>query len=120
MFNFISSAYASDVATTTGDSAMSMMGMGGDMTQTMVMLGVFAVLVYFILLRPQNKRVKAHRDLITGLEVGDEVTINGGIMGRVTKLTDDFISLSIADNVEIKCQRQSVTAVLPKGTLKTI
>jgi preprotein translocase subunit YajC len=115
MFNFISSAYASDAATTAGA-----MGMGGDMTQTMVMLGVFAVLVYFILLRPQNKRVKAHRDLITGLEVGDEVTINGGIMGRVTKLTDDFISLSIADNVEIKCQRQAVTAVLPKGTLKTI
>lgn len=114
MIDFISSAYASDAAT-----GASMMG-GGDMTQTMIMLAVFAVLVYFILLRPQNKRVKAHRDLISGLEVGDEVAINGGILGRVTKVASDFITLNIADNVEIKCQRQAVTTVLPKGTLKTI
>ena len=107
MLDFISSAYAE-----TGAAA------GGDLTQTLVMLAVFAVLIYFILLRPQNKRVKAHRDLVAGIQVGDEITINGGILGRVTKLADDFITVSVADNVEIKCQRQAVTTVLPKGTLK--
>lgn len=114
MLDFISTAYA-EAATTAPEAGAPM---GGDLTQTLVMLAVFAVLIYFILLRPQNKRVKAHRDLISSLEVGDEVAINGGILGKVSKLADDFITISIADNVEIRCQRQAVTAVLPKGTLK--
>jgi preprotein translocase subunit YajC len=112
---FFSTAYAAEVAADT--TAAGALG-GGDLYSTMLMLGVFAVLVYFMLLRPQNKRLKAHRDLVSSLEVGDEVVINGGIMGKITKMTDDFVSLSIADNVEIKCQRQAITTVLPKGTIK--
>jgi len=110
--DFISTAYAAE-------AAADAVGAGsGDLYSTMLMLGVFAVLVYFMLLRPQNKRLKAHRDLVSSIEVGDEVVINGGIMGKITKLTDDFVFLNIADNVEIKCQRQAITTVLPKGTLK--
>lgn len=110
---FISTAYAAaDVA--------SPMAPEGGLMNTVFMLAIFAVLVYFILLRPQNKRMKAHRDLVANLDAGDEVAINGGMLGKVVRIKDDFLTVQIADGVEVKCQRQAVTMVLPKDTLKSI
>jgi preprotein translocase subunit YajC len=85
-----------------------------------LMIGVFILVFYFLIWRPQNKRAKEHRQLVSSLEKGDEVVITGGILGKITQIADDFILLNIAEGVEIKVQRQAVAASLPKGTLKTI
>ncbi len=80
------------------------------------MIVIFAAF-YFLLIRPQQKRQKAHTQLVAGLSVGDEVITAGGILGKVTAVTDHYASLQIADNVEIKIQKSTVSAVVPKGTM---
>ena len=72
------------------------------------------------MIRPENKRRKTHQDVLASLEVGEEIVTAGGILGKVSKLTDQYIELSIADNTKIKIQKTSISAVLPKGTLKSI
>ncbi len=72
------------------------------------------------MIRPENKRRKTHQDMLASLEVGEEIVTAGGILGKVSKLTDQYIELSIADNTKIKIQKTSISAVLPKGTLKSI
>lgn len=81
---------------------------------------VMFVVFYFFLIRPQSKRAKEHKNMLGGLTKGDEVVTSGGILGRVSKVTDDFIVVEIADKLEIKVQKQAITATLPKGTLKNI
>ena len=85
-----------------------------------VFLGGFILLFYFLLWRPQSKRAKEHRNLISSLDKGDEVVTNGGIAGRIVRVKDDFVVLQIADGVEIKVQKVAVAAALPKGTLKEV
>ncbi|WP_456269463.1 preprotein translocase subunit YajC [Kushneria sp. AK178] len=85
-----------------------------------VMLVGFVLIFYFLLWRPQSKRAKAHKKLMSELSQGDEVTISGGLMGRLTKVGDEFISLEIAEGTEVNVQKSSVISVLPKGTLKSI
>jgi len=80
------------------------------------MLVIFAAF-YFLLIRPQQKRQKAHTQLIAGLAVGDEVLTAGGILGKVTAVSEHYATLHIAHNVEIKIQKSTVSAVVPKGTL---
>jgi preprotein translocase subunit YajC len=80
----------------------------------------FVIIFYFLLLRPQSKRAKEHRQLVSNLAKGDEVITSGGILGKITKITDDFISVSIAEGVEITLQRQAISTVVPKGTLKSL
>ena len=75
---------------------------------------------YFLLLRPQNKRAKEHKQLVDGLAKGDEVVINGGLMGRVTSVDEQFAQLEIAKDVLVKVQKSAISASLPKGTLKAI
>jgi preprotein translocase subunit YajC len=77
------------------------------------------VLFYFMLIRPQMKRQKEHKNMVAEMAKGDEVITNGGLLGKITKLGDDFLSLTIADGVEVKVQRQQVSAVVPKGTIKS-
>lgn len=72
------------------------------------------------MIRPENKRRKTHQDMLASLEVGEEIVTAGGILGKVSKLTDQYIELSIADNTKIKIQKTSISAILPKGTLKSI
>ena len=84
------------------------------------MLVVFGVVFYFLIWRPQSKRQKEHKTLMSALAVGDEVVTGGGILGKITKVTDDFISVEISKDVEIKVQKHFVTSTLPKGTLKSI
>ncbi|SDU23732.1 preprotein translocase subunit YajC [Halopseudomonas salegens] len=80
----------------------------------------FLVIFYLMIWRPQAKRAKEHKNLIGGLSVGDEVVTGGGILGKIKKVTDEFIVLEVADGQELKFQKGSVVAALPKGTLKAI
>ena len=87
---------------------------------TLFLLFGFMILIYFLMIRPENKRRKSHQDMLASLEVGEEIVTAGGILGKVSKLTDQYIELSIADSTKIKIQKTSISAVLPKGTLKSI
>ena len=87
---------------------------------TLFLLFGFMILIYFLMIRPENKRRKTHQDMLASLEVGEEIVTAGGILGKVSKLTDQYIELSISDNTKIKIQKTSISAVLPKGTLKSI
>lgn len=78
------------------------------------------VLFYFILIRPQMKRAKEHRNMVAELASGDEVVTNGGLLGRINKVGDSFLSLELAQGVEVKLQKHAVSAVLPKGTIKSV
>ncbi|KAA0695020.1 preprotein translocase subunit YajC [Halopseudomonas laoshanensis] len=80
----------------------------------------FLVIFYLMIWRPQAKRAKEHKNLLGGLTVGDEVVTGGGILGKVKKVTDEFIVLEVGDGQELKFQKGSVVAALPKGTLKAI
>jgi preprotein translocase subunit YajC len=83
------------------------------------MVAIFVVF-YFLAIRPQRKRQKEHADMVAALAKGDEVVTTSGILGKVLKVEEDFLLLQVADNVELKFQKVSVHAVLPKGTLKSI
>ena len=78
------------------------------------------VLLYFLMIRPQMKRSKEQKQMIEALQKGDEVIAAGGVLGRVTRIADAYVSLEIAPNTEISVQKAAVQTVLPKGTLKSI
>jgi preprotein translocase subunit YajC len=80
---------------------------------------MFAVL-YFIMIRPQMKRQKEHRNMLAAMSKGDEVVTNGGIVGKVTKVGDAYVGVEIAEGTEITVQKSSVTTILPKGTIKSL
>ena len=84
-----------------------------------VLVGVIFLGMYFLLFRPQMKRAKEHRELVAKLQKGDEVLTGGGLAGRIEDLGESFVTIEIADRVSIKVQRGAITAVLPKGTLKS-
>lgn len=86
--------------------------------QPLIMLGVFFVVFWFFLIRPQMKRAKEHRELVAKLAKGDEVIAAGGIAGRIDELGEHFVTVEIADGVKIKVQRGAIATVLPKGSLK--
>ena len=79
-----------------------------------ILFGIF----YFMLIRPQMKRAKEQRAMIAALGKGDEVLTNGGVLGRIDDIADQFVTLEIAPGVIVKLQKQAISAVLPKGTLK--
>lgn len=82
---------------------------------------LFMVLIfYFMIIRPQNKRNKELKNLLGSLNKGDEVSLSGGMLGKITKVTDDYVVVEVAPNMEISFQKGAVTATLPKGTLKNI
>ncbi len=83
-----------------------------------IMIGVIFVLFYFMLIRPQNKRAKEHRQLLEQLQKGDEVVVAGGILAQIVAIEEQQLQVNIAKGVEINVQRSSVTTVLPKGSLK--
>jgi preprotein translocase subunit YajC len=76
------------------------------------------VVFYFLLIRPQAKRAKEHKAMVSALAVGDEVVMNGGMLGKVTEAGDQFLTVEVADGVRVKIQRHTVASVLPKGTFK--
>ena len=107
---FIAEAYAAGAPAPAAPSAWSQI----------IMLGIFAVVFYFLLLRPQLKRQKEHKSLMDALQKGDEVVFAGGLVGTVTKVDGDFAVIELTSNVEVKVQRSAVVATLPKGTIKNI
>lgn len=88
--------------------------------ETLLLIGGMFVLMYFMIIRPQRKRQKEHRSLIDNLAKGDEVVTAGGILGKVTKVDETYMVLEVSKEVELKFQKQSIHAVLPKGTIKGI
>jgi len=103
----ITSAYAQDAAP-----------QGGGLMSFLPLIIIF-VIFYFLLIRPQMKRAKEHRALVAGLDKGDEVVTNGGLLGKITDVGDTFVKVKIAENVEVKLQKHAVASVMPKGTVKS-
>jgi len=94
---------------------------GGGM-EMIIMLAVFGLVFYFMIYRPQAKRVKEHKGLMSALTKGDEVLTQGGIVGKIIKVSDekDFIVVSISEGTEVTVQKGAINAVLPKGTMKNL
>ncbi|MEO6927363.1 MAG: preprotein translocase subunit YajC [Rhodanobacter sp.] len=92
---------------------------GGGMQLILMMVVLFG-LMYFMMIRPQMKRQKEHRALISALAKGDEIVTNGGLAGRVEEVGETFITVEIAANVRVKLQKGAVQQVLPKGSLKSV
>ncbi len=103
---FISNAYAAA-------------GSATDFTSFLPLIVIF-LLFFFMIIRPQMKQAKEQRNMIAALQKGDEVTTTGGIVGKITKVTDAFITLEIAANTEITVQKNAVQSALPKGTIKNL
>ncbi len=106
----ISSAYA--------QSAPAAGGLGGGAGQIAIMAGLF-VLMWFMLIRPQSKKAKEHREMIGKLAVGDEIVTGGGILGRIAEAGETFITVEIASGVTIRVQRFQISQLMPKGTYKS-
>lgn len=102
---FISNAYAA--ATPPGGELMSFLP-----------LIVIFILFYFMLIRPQTRRAKEQRAMITALQKGDEVVTAGGLLGKINKVSDNYVTLEIANNTQIVVQKSAVQTLLPKGTIK--
>ena len=92
---------------------------GGGYESLILIVLMFAVL-YFLMIRPQMKRAKEHKSLLEALQKGDEVVAAGGMLGRISKINENYVTLEIADKVEVQVQRPAVQLVLPKGTIKNI
>ena len=92
---------------------------GGDLMSMLPIILMFVVL-YFVMIRPQMKRAKEHKAMVEALQKGDEVIAAGGVLGKVIKVTDNYVTMEIADKIEIKVQRPAVQLVLPKGTIKGV
>ncbi len=105
---FISNAYAQSAAG----------GTGGLLSFLPIVL-MFVVL-YFLMIRPQMKRQKEQKAMIDALAKGDEVITAGGILGKVSKVTEAYVTIEVADGTEVVMQKASVTMLLPKGTIKSI
>lgn len=92
----------------------------GDPLNFFIMMGGMIVLFYFLLIRPQSKRAKEHKTMVAALQKGDEVVTQGGILGRITQVTENFVTIEITRDVTIHVQKQAVTALMPKGTIKEL
>lgn len=92
----------------------------GGMTGQVITMAVLFGGMYFLLIRPQSKKAKEHRDLLSALKDGDEVITTGGFLGKVNKIVDHFVVLSIANGVEVTIQKQAIAQMLPNGTLSKI
>jgi preprotein translocase subunit YajC len=104
---FISNAYAQSLGGGAGDGIMGLLP-----------IVLMFVLLYFMMIRPQMKRQKEHKLMVEGLKIGDEVVSAGGILGRITKVGESYVTVEVADNTQLTVQRAAVQTLLPKGTVK--
>ncbi|SFV06372.1 preprotein translocase subunit YajC [Pseudoduganella namucuonensis] len=107
---FISNAYA---------QSTDALGLGGNLTSFLPLVLMFVVM-YFLMIRPQQKRAKEQKAMMDALAKGDEVVTAGGILGKVSKVTDVYVTLEVSPGNEIIVQKPSITTLLPKGTLKAL
>lgn len=105
----INNAYAQGAAPSGADSLLQFFP-----------LVILVVVFYFALIRPQSKRAKEHSAMIAALSRGDEVVTNGGLLGKITAIGENFIQIEIAEGVQVKVQKNSVSAMMPKGTIKNL
>lgn len=108
----ISNAFAQAASGASQDPTGGLMGI--------LPLVLMFVVLWFLMIRPQMKRAKEHKAMVEGLAKGDEVVTQGGIAGRVAQVGDGFVRVEIADKVEIQVQKQAISSVLPKGSLKSL
>ncbi|WP_153101299.1 preprotein translocase subunit YajC [Paraburkholderia hayleyella] len=108
--SFISNAYAQGAAAG---------GVESSLMSFLPFIAMFAIL-YFIMIRPQMKRQKEHRNMLAAMAKGDEVVTNGGMLGKVTKVGEAYVSIEITEGTEITVQKGAVTTILPKGTIKSL
>lgn len=111
---FISSAFAQTAPAAAGGSDI-MSSLTG-----MLPLVLMFVVLYFVMIRPQMKKQKEHRSMIESLAKGDEVATAGGLLGRVTKLGESYLTLELTPGIEVQLQRSAIVQVLPKGALNTV
>ncbi len=110
---FISQAFAE------GTTSLAKTATESSLMNFLPLILMFAVL-YFIMIRPQMKRQKEHRAMLASVAKGDEVLVSGGLVGKVTKVNEPYLSLEIAENVTVTVQKSAVTLTLPKGTIKAL
>ena len=107
MTGFINNVYAQDAGAAAPSAGYELL----------FMVVIFFLIMYFLVIRPQNKRNKEHKALLSSLSKGDEISTSGGILGKVTEVEDSFVHIEVQKGVELKIQKHSVSSVLPKGTL---
>jgi preprotein translocase subunit YajC len=105
---FISNAYAQSIP-----------GLDGNLTSFLPIILMFVVL-YFLMIRPQMKRQKEQKSMMEALAKGDEVVTAGGVLGKITKVADGYVTLEVANTTEIVVQKSAITTLLPKGTIKAL
>lgn len=89
-----------------------------DLLTSLILPIGLVVLFYFFLIRPQSKRAKQHKEMVSALQKGEEVVTTGGVLGKITQVSESFVSLEIARDVVINVQKSAIQAVMPKGTIK--
>jgi preprotein translocase subunit YajC len=109
---FISSAFAQTAPAAAAGGSMQ------DSLMGMLPLVLMFVVLYFVMIRPQMKKQKEHKAMIDAITKGDEVVTAGGVLGKISKLGDNYVGLEVANGVEVQIQRSAVVQVLPKGSIK--
>ena len=110
---FISNAYAQAAPAAANAGLMGNLG-------TFVPLILMFVVMYFLMIKPQQKKAKEQRQMMDALAKGDEVVTAGGLLGKVVSVKDTYVTIEIAANTEVVVQKHAITTLLPKGTLKSL
>lgn len=111
------SFFIAEAAAQTADAAGAPQGAG---FINLILLGGLFLFMYFVIIRPQRKRQKEHQGLVDSLSKGDEVVLNSGMLGKITEVDENYVTIKADENVTLKFQKVAVHAVLPKGTIKSI
>ncbi len=91
-----------------------------DPMSSLIFFGGLFLIMYFLLIRPQSKRMKEHKAMVAAIAKGDEVVTSGGMLGKVTQVGDNFLTVEVADGLELKIQKDAIGTLMPKGTIKEV
>jgi len=112
----VSNAMAADEAAAVVETATAAPGMGAAGFEGLLFPVALIIIFYFLLIRPQQKRNKEHKELVAGSKKGDEIVTNGGLLGKITEVDDHFVTLEIGTNMSVQVMKTSISSVMPKGT----
>jgi preprotein translocase subunit YajC len=113
------SLFFQDAIAAVGTDANQAAG-GSGLAFNLIFIAAIFVVFYLLLWRPQSKRAKEHRDLVSSIAVGDEIMTNGGFLGKVDRVSDAYVLVNLAEGVNVYMQKNAITRVLPKGTIKSL